>query len=143
MINTLNLDLDWEINVKHRFKGQFLGQHVVSLQIGQPNKKIHAVLNAKNARKLAVELLKFLPDDHDYNPDKFRESLIGRSFKEIWEDEGHSILQNIAHQHGLTWEELHECREDSELVEHARKGEDECCLWLIHDNDKITDVVWG
>ena len=143
MIKTLNLDYDWAIDIQHKFKGTFLGVHAVVLNLGRPGEKTEVVLDVKSAREFAAELLKFLPEECDYSPDGFREALVGRSFKEIWEDEGRRIVGSLAHKNGLTWEEMHECKEGSPEAAEARKGEDECCVWLIHKDDKITDVVWG
>ena len=143
MISTLNLDFDWKIEVEHKFQGKFLGQHAVMLKIGEPGKKIDAVLDVKNARKLAEEILKFLPDDHDFNPEGFRQSLIGQSFKKLWNEAGQSTLRDIAHKHGLMWEQIGHCEEYTDESKQAREGDDECYLNLIHEGDKIADTVWG
>lgn len=78
-----------------------------------------------------------------WSPDGFRDALIGCSFKELWDEKGHQALQRIGHDNGLMWEQMWYCEEGSEQAERVREGDDETYVWLICQDGKIVDVVWG
>lgn len=78
-----------------------------------------------------------------FSPEGFRNDLVGRFFNELWDEEGHHELQRIGHENGLMWEQMWHCEKGSEQEERVRQGDDETFVWLICQNDRIVDVVWG
>lgn len=123
------------ITVKHLEPGVHLSTHCVKVSIDGK----HAILSVEDVHNLIDILSKELPAE--YSPEGFRSFMIGKSFNHYYENQ--SELSEIASNFGLTWEELHACLKDSEDSIEARKGEDECRLWLEHKNGIITDLIWG
>lgn len=135
MIERKLTGMSGEMSVRHREPGTHLSCHC--LQIYVPNERI--VLSVEDAKNLVELILCELPAE--YSPEAFRIYLLGKPFDEYWQDR--TKLSEIASSYGLTWEELHECLKGSKESAEAREGEDEARLWIEHEGNTITDVIWG
>lgn len=124
-----------DLSVRHLESGTHLSCHCVKVSIDGK----YVIMSVEDVHSLIDILTKELPVE--YSPEGFRSFMIGKPFDFYYENP--SELVKIARNYGLVWEELHACLKDSEESKMARSGDDECCLWLEHENGVITDLIWG